>query len=84
MPQLPRGWYHLLLYRWQTGEVQAVCSLNPRYTGIIAVTDILNAINRQLASLSAKVQAYEDVISKLSNRFGVSDEQLVNIALAAV
>ncbi|KAJ5551822.1 Transcription factor [Penicillium sp. DV-2018c] len=38
---------------------------------------------RQLASLSAKVQAYEDVISKLSNRFGVSDEQLVNIALAA-
>ncbi|KGO38753.1 Transcription factor, fungi [Penicillium expansum] len=36
-----------------------------------------------LASLSAKVQAYEDVISKLSNRFGVSDEQLVNIALAA-
>ncbi|KAJ5682822.1 hypothetical protein N7462_005987, partial [Penicillium macrosclerotiorum] len=38
---------------------------------------------RQLASLSAKVQAYEDVIKKLSNRFGVSDEQLVNIALAA-
>ncbi|CAG7973929.1 unnamed protein product [Penicillium salamii] len=38
---------------------------------------------RQLASLSAKVQAYEDVISKLSNRFGVSDEHLVNIALAA-
>ncbi|OQD84873.1 hypothetical protein PENANT_c011G02225 [Penicillium antarcticum] len=38
---------------------------------------------RQLASLSAKVHAYEDVISKLSNRFGVSDEQLVNIALAA-
>ncbi|OQE23717.1 hypothetical protein PENSTE_c008G01500 [Penicillium steckii] len=38
---------------------------------------------RQLASLSAKVQAYEDVISKLSNRFGVSDEQLVNIALTA-
>ncbi|KAJ5819239.1 hypothetical protein N7474_004830 [Penicillium riverlandense] len=26
--------------------------------------------------------AYEDVIRKLSNRFGVSDEQLVNIALA--
>lgn len=37
---------------------------------------------RQLASLSAKVQAYEDVIRKLSNRFGVSDEQLMNIALA--
>ncbi|KAJ5491323.1 hypothetical protein N7539_002890 [Penicillium diatomitis] len=38
---------------------------------------------RQLASLTAKVQAYEDVIRKLSGRFGVSDEQLVNIALAA-
>ncbi|KAJ5676703.1 uncharacterized protein N7477_002336 [Penicillium maclennaniae] len=37
---------------------------------------------RQLASLSSKVQAYEDVIKKLSSRFGVSDEQLVNIALA--
>ncbi|KAJ6120982.1 hypothetical protein N7523_005262 [Penicillium sp. IBT 18751x] len=35
-----------------------------------------------LASLSSKVQAYEDVIKKLSSRFGVSDEQLVNIALA--
>jgi hypothetical protein len=34
--------------------------------------------------MSAKVQAYEDVIAKLSNRFGVSDEQLVDIALAAV
>lgn len=40
--------------------------------------------NRQLASLSSKVQAYEDVIKRLSSRFGVSDEQLVNIALAAV
>ncbi|KAJ5259451.1 hypothetical protein N7478_012432 [Penicillium angulare] len=38
---------------------------------------------RQLASLSAKVQAYEDVIKRLSSRFGVSDEQLVNIALTA-
>ncbi|OOQ87737.1 fungal specific transcription factor domain protein [Penicillium brasilianum] len=38
---------------------------------------------QQLASLSAKVQAYEDVIRKLSDRFGVSDEQLVNIALVA-
>ena len=42
----------------------------------------LHRINRQLASLSAKVQAYEDVIKKLSNRFGVSDEQLMSIALA--
>ena len=41
-------------------------------------------VYRQLASLSAKVQAYEDVIRRLSNRFGVSDEQLVNIALVAV
>lgn len=48
------------------------------------VTLSLITINRQLASLSAKVQAYEDVISKLSTRFGVSDEHLVNIALAVV
>lgn len=40
--------------------------------------------SRQLASLSAKVQAYEDVIKRLSKRFGVSDEQLVNLALTAV
>jgi hypothetical protein len=46
--------------------------------------DPKSKIESQLASLSAKVQAYEDVISKLSNRFGVSDEQLVNIALAVV
>lgn len=39
---------------------------------------------RQLASLSAKVQAYEDVIRKLSSRLGVSDERLMSIALAAV
>lgn len=39
---------------------------------------------RQLASLSAKVQAYEDVIRKLSSRFGVSDEQLMGIALNVV
>lgn len=38
---------------------------------------------RQLASLSAKVQAYEDVIRKLSSRLGVSDERLMSIALAA-
>ncbi|RLL97100.1 hypothetical protein CFD26_103501 [Aspergillus turcosus] len=37
----------------------------------------------QRASLSAKVQAYEDVIRKLSSRFGVSDERLMSIALAA-
>lgn len=43
-----------------------------------------NVCRRQLASLSAKVQAYEDVIKKLSNRFGVSDEQLMGIALTVV
>lgn len=43
-----------------------------------------SSLNRQLASLSAKVHAYEDVIKRLSSRFGVSDEQLVNIALTAV
>lgn len=50
---------------------------------VIRVDTVLH-LSRQLASLSAKVQAYEDVIKKLSNRFGVSDEQLVNIALAVV
>lgn len=49
-----------------------------------AIIDSNLNIESQLASLSAKVQAYEDVISKLSNRFGVSNEQLVNIALAVV
>ncbi|GAD95724.1 hypothetical protein PVAR5_4370 [Paecilomyces variotii No. 5] len=38
---------------------------------------------RQLASLSAKVQAYEDVIRKLSLSFGISDEQLMNSAMSA-
>lgn len=49
-----------------------------------ADTHASSHFGRQLASLSAKVQAYEDVIRKLSNRFGVSDEQLVDIALAVV
>lgn len=39
---------------------------------------------RQLASLSAKVQAYEGVIKKLSTRLGVSDEQLMSMALSTV
>lgn len=52
--------------------------------GLLQELTIQPVLYRQLASLSAKVQAYEDVISKLSNRFGVSDEYLVNIALAAV
>ncbi|KAL2003718.1 hypothetical protein VTN02DRAFT_2621 [Thermoascus thermophilus] len=37
----------------------------------------------KLASLSAKVQAYEEVIRKLSLSFGVSDEQLMNSAMTA-
>ncbi|KAL1963610.1 hypothetical protein VTN77DRAFT_8055 [Rasamsonia byssochlamydoides] len=36
---------------------------------------------RQLATLSAKVQAYEEVIRKISLRFGVSDEQLMSSAM---
>ena len=50
----------------------------------VSSTDTYNYPQRQLASLSAKVQAYEDVIRKLSSRFGVSDEQLMGIALNVV
>lgn len=50
----------------------------------VSSTDTYNYLQRQLASLSAKVQAYEDVIRKLSSRFGVSDEQLMGIALNVV
>lgn len=81
VPQLPRGWYHLLLYRWKERKVQAV-SVLINLLDRLEIT--LSPPFSQLASLSAKVQAYEDVIRKLSGRFGVSDEQLVNIALAAV
>lgn len=62
-------------------------SPNGKYLYLIAAIMAIDSYipwYRQLASLSAKVQAYEDVIRKLSGRFGVSDEQLVNIALAAV
>ncbi|KAE8149445.1 fungal-specific transcription factor domain-containing protein [Aspergillus avenaceus] len=37
---------------------------------------------RQMASLEGKIQAYEDVLRKLSSRFGVSDEQLISLALS--
>ncbi|KAF7628590.1 hypothetical protein AFLA_003944 [Aspergillus flavus NRRL3357] len=37
---------------------------------------------RQMASLEGKIQAYEDVLRKLSIRFGISDEQLMSFALA--
>lgn len=39
---------------------------------------------RQLATLSAKVQTYEEVIRKMSSRFGVSDEQLMSNAISSV
>ncbi|EED21370.1 C6 transcription factor, putative [Talaromyces stipitatus ATCC 10500] len=39
---------------------------------------------RQLATLSAKVQTYEEVIRKMSLRFGVSEEQLMNNAISSV
>ncbi|KAE8355325.1 fungal-specific transcription factor domain-containing protein [Aspergillus coremiiformis] len=34
-----------------------------------------------MASLEGKIQAYEDVLRKLSSRFGISDEQLMSLAL---
>jgi hypothetical protein len=40
-----------------------------------------NPPQRQMASLEGKIQAYEDVLRRLSSRFGLSDEQLMNIAL---
>ncbi|PWY88805.1 fungal-specific transcription factor [Aspergillus sclerotioniger CBS 115572] len=36
---------------------------------------------RQLASLEAKIQTYEDVLKNLSSRFGITNEQLMNLAL---
>lgn len=60
-------------------------SLNGQWTQLTGLwTAMMLSCNRQLASLSAKVQAYENVIKKLSNRFGVSDEHLMSIALTVV
>ncbi|KAE8377853.1 fungal-specific transcription factor domain-containing protein [Aspergillus bertholletiae] len=42
----------------------------------------MNLLQRQMASLEGKIQAYEDVLRKLSSRFGISDEQLMSFALA--
>ncbi|KAB8255716.1 fungal-specific transcription factor domain-containing protein [Aspergillus pseudonomiae] len=42
----------------------------------------INIFQRQMASLEGKIQAYEDVLRKLSSRFGISDEQLMSFALA--
>ncbi|OJZ82480.1 hypothetical protein ASPFODRAFT_143793 [Aspergillus luchuensis CBS 106.47] len=36
---------------------------------------------RQLASLEAKIRTYEDALKNLSNRFGLTNEQLMNLAL---
>ena len=45
---------------------------------------VLRIRARQLATLSAKVQTYEEVIRKMSSRFGVSDEQLMSNAISSV
>ncbi|PYH45728.1 CeGAL family transcription factor [Aspergillus saccharolyticus JOP 1030-1] len=37
---------------------------------------------RQMASLENKINTYEDIIHKLGLRFGLSEEQLLNLALA--
>ncbi|KAF4221464.1 hypothetical protein CNMCM6457_001866 [Aspergillus fumigatiaffinis] len=68
-------------------ERQNVQEINPdagiaARLGSSAAIQMVNG-KSQKASLSAKVQAYEDVIRKLSSRFGVSDERLMSIALAA-
>jgi hypothetical protein len=45
---------------------------------------ILRICKRQLATLSAKVQTYEEVIRKMSLRFGVSDEELMSNVISSV
>lgn len=39
---------------------------------------------RQLASLEAKIRTYEDALKNLSSRFGITSEQLMNLALTVV
>ncbi|KAE8387296.1 fungal-specific transcription factor domain-containing protein [Aspergillus alliaceus] len=41
----------------------------------------LGHFQRQMASLEGKIQAYEDLLKKLSNRLGISGEYLVSLAL---
>ncbi|GKZ35730.1 hypothetical protein AbraIFM66950_006483, partial [Aspergillus brasiliensis] len=36
---------------------------------------------RQLASLEAKIRTYEDALKNLSSKFGITNEQLMNLAL---
>lgn len=45
---------------------------------------VLRICTRQLATLSAKVQTYEEVIRKMSLCFGVSDEQLMSNTISSV
>lgn len=52
------------------------------FTGAVNMPTFLNLFQRQMASLEGKIQAYEDVLRKLSIRFGISDEQLMSFALA--
>jgi hypothetical protein len=54
-----------------------MCPLNMIYQRLIKRKS-------QLATLSAKVQTYEEVIRKMSLRFGVSDEQLMSNAMTCV
>lgn len=37
-----------------------------------------------MASLEAKIRTYEDALKNLSNRFGLTNEQLMNLALTVV
>ena len=49
-----------------------------------SMNEVSNDGKSQLATLSAKVQTYEEVIRKMSLRFGVSDEQLMSNAMTCV
>lgn len=51
------------------------------FFGALNMPTFTNLFQRQMASLEGKIQAYEDVLRKLSSRFGVSDEQLMSFAL---
>ncbi|PYH69058.1 fungal specific transcription factor domain-containing protein [Aspergillus vadensis CBS 113365] len=54
---------------------------NCREAGIICCYTDEIGTPRQLASLEAKIRTYEDALRNLSNRFGLTNEQLMNLAL---
>ncbi|PWY62024.1 fungal-specific transcription factor domain protein [Aspergillus eucalypticola CBS 122712] len=54
---------------------------NCREAGIICCYTDGIGTPRQLASLEAKIRTYEDALKNLSNRFGLTNEQLMNLAL---